>query len=124
MNVVTVSELAQHVGQDVELKGWVYNTRSVGKIWFLILRDGTGILQCVVVKDETDDDSFTLEQDLNQEDSVTVTGTVREEPRALGGFELGVCTINVVSHVADEYPISHKDHGTDFLMSNRNLWLR
>ncbi|HIA79396.1 MAG TPA: asparagine--tRNA ligase [Candidatus Marinimicrobia bacterium] len=124
MNVVTVSELAQHVGQDVELKGWVYNTRSVGKIWFLILRDGTGILQCVVVKDETDDDSFTLEQDLNQEDSVTVTGTVREEPRALGGFELGVCTINVVSHVADEYPISHKDHGTDFLMSNRHLWLR
>ena len=124
MNVVTVSELAQHVGQDVELKGWIYNTRSVGKIWFLILRDGTGILQCVVVKDETDDDSFTLEQDLNQEDSVTVTGTVREEPRALGGFELGVCTINVVSHVADEYPISHKDHGTDFLMSNRHLWLR
>ena len=124
MNVVTVSELAKHVGQDVELKGWVYNTRSVGKIWFLILRDGTGILQCVVVKDETDDDSFTLEQDLNQEDSVTVTGTVREEPRALGGFELGVCTINVVSHVADEYPISHKDHGTDFLMSNRHLWLR
>ena len=100
------------------------HTRSVGKIWFLILRDGTGILQCVVVKDETDDDSFTLEQDLNQEDSVTVTGTVREEPRALGGFELGVCTINVVSHVADEYPISHKDHGTDFLMSNRHLWLR
>ena len=124
MNVVTVSELAQHVGQDVELKGWIYNTRSVGKIWFLILRDGTGILQCVVVKDETDDDSFTLEQDLNQEDSVTVTGTVREEPRALGGFELGVRTINVVSHVADEYPISHKDHGTDFLMSNRHLWLR
>ena len=124
MNVVTVSELAQHVGQDVELKGWVYNTRSVGKIWFLILRDGTGILQCVVVKNETDDDSFTLEKDLNQEDSVTVTGTVREEPRALGGFELGVCTINVVSHVADEYPISPKDHGTDFLMSNRHLWLR
>jgi len=124
MNVVTVSELAQHVGQDVELKGWVYNTRSVGKIWFLILRDGTGILQCVVVKDETDDDSFTLEKDLNQEDSVTVTGTVREEPRALGGFELGVRTINVVSHVVDEYPISPKDHGTDFLMSNRHLWLR
>jgi len=124
MNVVTVSELAQHVGQDVELKGWVYNTRSVGKIWFLILRDGTGILQCVVVKNETDDDSFTLEQDLNQEDSVTVTGTVREEPRALGGFELGVRTINVVSHVVDEYPISPKDHGTDFLMSNRHLWLR
>ena len=124
MNVVTVSELAQHVGQDVELKGWVYNTRSVGKIWFLILRDGTGILQCVVVKNETDDDSFTLEKDLNQEDSVTVTGTVREEPRALGGFELGVCTINVVSHVVDEYPISPKDHGTDFLMSNRHLWLR
>ena len=124
MNVVTVSELAQHVGQDVELKGWVYNTRSVGKIWFLILRDGTGILQCVVVKNETDDDSFTLEKDLNQEDSVTVTGTVREEPRALGGFELGVRTINVVSHVVDEYPISPKDHGTDFLMSNRHLWLR
>jgi asparaginyl-tRNA synthetase len=98
--------------------------RSVGKIWFLILRDGTGLLQCVVVDGESDADTFNLEQHLNQEDSVFVTGKVKKEPRAVGGYELGVKKISVVNHTTDEYPISKKDHGTDFLMSNRHLWLR
>ena len=124
MSIVTVSQLYQHVDKKVELRGWVYNTRSIGKIWFLILRDGTGLLQCVAVKDETHDESFALEQSLNKEDSVIVTGIVREEPRSPGGFELGLQTINVVNHVTDEYPISSKEHGPDFLMSNRHLWLR
>ena len=124
MNIVTVSQLYQYVGKKVELRGWVYNTRSIGKIWFLILRDGTGLLQCVAVKDETHDESFALEQSLNKEDSVIVTGIVRKEARAPGRFELGLQTINVVNHVADEYPISSKEHGPDFLMSNRHLWLR
>ena len=124
MKTVTINKLGQFLDQDVELKGWVYNRRSVGKIWFLILRDGTGLLQCVVVDGESDADTFNLEQHLNQEDSVFVTGKVKKEPRAVGGYELGVKKISVVNHTADEYPISKKDHGTDFLMSNRHLWLR
>lgn len=124
MKTVTINKLGQFLDQDVELKGWVYNRRSVGKIWFLILRDGTGLLQCVVVDGESDADTFNLEQHLNQEDSVFVTGKVKKEPRAVGGYELGVKKISVVNHTTDEYPISKKDHGTDFLMSNRHLWLR
>ena len=124
MKTVTINKLGQFLDQDVELKGWVYNSRSVGKIWFLILRDGTGLLQCVVVDGESDADTFNLEQHLNQEDSVFVTGKVKKEPRAVGGYELGVKKISVVNHTTDEYPISKKDHGTDFLMSNRHLWLR
>ena len=124
MKTVTINKLGQFLDQDVELKGWVYNSRSIGKIWFLILRDGTGLLQCVVVDGESDADTFNLEQHLNQEDSVFVTGKVKKEPRAVGGYELGVKKISVVNHTTDEYPISKKDHGTDFLMSNRHLWLR
>ena len=124
MKAVTINKLDQYVDQDVEIKGWVYNRRSVGKIWFLILRDGTGLLQCVIVDGECDSETFSLEQQLNQEDSVIVTGRVKKEPRAVGGYELGVKQVSVVNHTTDEYPISKKDHGTDFLMSNRHLWLR
>ena len=124
MKTVTIDQLSDYEGHDVELKGWVYNTRNVGKIWFIIFRDGTGLLQGVVVKGEATDESFSLEQDLNQEDSVIITGTVRKEPRSVGGYELGIKEIKVVNHVANEFPISHKEHGADFLMSNRHLWLR
>ena len=124
MKTVTINKLDQYIDQDVEIKGWVYNRRSVGKIWFLILRDGTGLLQCVIVDGECDSETFSLEQQLNQEDSVIVTGRVKKEPRAVGGYELGVKQVSVVNHTTDEYPISKKDHGTDFLMSNRHLWLR
>lgn len=108
----------------MELKGWVYNIRNVGKIWFIIFRDGTGLLQGVVVKGEATDETFSLEQELRQEDSVIISGTVKKEPRSVGGYELGVKEIKVVNHVRDEFPISHKEHGADFLMSNRHLWLR
>ena len=124
MKTVTIDQLSKYEGQDVELKGWVYNTRNVGKIWFIIFRDGTGLLQGVVVKGEATDESFSLEHELNQEDSVILKGTVRKEPRSIGGYELGVKEIEVVKHVTDEFPISHKEHGADFLMSNRHLWLR
>ena len=124
MKTVTIKKLDQYLDQDVEIKGWVYNRRSVGKIWFLILRDGTGLLQCVIVDGECDSETFSLEQQLNQEDSVIVTGRVKKEPRAVGGYELGVNQVSVVNHTTDEYPISKKDHGPDFLMSNRHLWLR
>ena len=81
-------------------------------------------MQGVVVKGEATDESFALENDLNQEDSVIIKGTVRKEPRSIGGYELGIQEIKVVKHVTDEFPISHKKHGADFLMSNRHLWLR
>lgn len=119
----TIAELKDFEGKEVVLNGWVYNLRSIGKIWFLILRDGTGLVQCVVVKADTEESIFNLENKLTQESSVTITGTVRAEPRSVGGYELGVTNIEV-HQFAEEYPISHKEHGTDFLMSNRHLWLR
>ena len=124
METVNIKDLDRYEGQDVELKGWVYNIRTIGKIWFVIFRDGTGLLQGVVVKGEATDETFSLEQKLHQEDSVIINGTVRKEPRSVGGYELGVKEIKVVNHVTEEYPISPKDHGADFLMSNRHLWLR
>ena len=124
MDIVNIKDLNRYEGQDVELKGWVYNIRNVGKIWFIIFRDGTGLLQGVVVKGEATDETFSLEQKLSQEDSVIISGTVKKESRSVGGYELGVKEIKVVNHVRDEFPISPKEHGADFLMSNRHLWLR
>ena len=124
MKTVTIKNLKNHENEEVKINGWVYNRRSIGKVWFLILRDGTGLLQCVVVDGESDSESFHLEQNLNQEDSVSINGIVKKEPRAVGGYELGVKSISVVNHTSNEYPISNKEHGTDFLMSNRHLWIR
>mgnify|MGYP001216984544 FL=1 len=119
----TISELKNFDGKNVILNGWVYNIRSIGKIWFLILRDGSGLVQCVVVDKETDKTTFELENTLTQESSISVEGVVRAEPRSVGGYELGIKKI-IVHQISDEYPISHKEHGADFLMSNRHLWLR
>ena len=124
MKLVNIKDLKQFENQEVELRGWVYNIRSIGKIWFVILRDGTGLLQGVVVKGEASDKTFLLEHELNKEDSIIINGTVRKEPRSVGGYELGVKEIKVVNHVIEEFPISPKEHGADFLMSNRHLWLR
>ncbi|NOZ03477.1 MAG: asparagine--tRNA ligase [FCB group bacterium] len=123
MKEVTIAEIGNYVGQEVALNGWVYNIRSIGKIWFLIFRDGTGLLQCVVVKSEVDSDTFEMETKLTQESSVRVTGTVRAEPRAVGGFELGIKSI-AIFQIAKDYPISPKEHGTAFLMDHRHLWIR
>ena len=124
MLTVSIKDLKHFEGKNVEIKGWVYNLRNVGKIWFIILRDGTGLLQGVVVKGEATDKSFKLEHQLNQEDSVIVRGIVRKENRSIGGYELGVTEIKVINHVNSEFPISPKEHGADFLMSHRHLWLR
>ena len=124
MKIVNIKDLDKFDSQEVELRGWVYNIRTIGKIWFVILRDGTGLLQGVVVKGEASDETFLLEHKLNQEDSIIINGTVRKEPRSVGGYELGVKEIKVVNHVTEEFPISPKEHGADFLMSNRHLWLR
>ena len=111
------------VGETVTLKGWAYNVRKGGKIWFLLLRDGTGIMQCVVTKFDADEASFDIKTMITQESSVIVTGEVKEEPRSPGGYEMLVQSMELVA-VADEYPISKKEHGTDYLMDNRHLWLR
>ena len=123
MSKATIKGLKDHVGEEVTLDGWVYNKRAIGKVWFLILRDGSGMAQCVVVKGEVADNIFDLENDLTQESSVSVTGTVKEEPRSVGGYEIGVTNLKV-HQVADEYPITPKEHGTSFLMDNRHLWIR
>ena len=123
MEKIFIKNLKKHDGNDVTLNGWVYNVRSIGKIWFLILRDGTGMLQCVVVKNDVDADTFNKEELLTQESSVTVTGVVRIDKRAVGGVELGVKFIKI-HQIANEYPISPKEHGTAFLMDNRHLWIR
>ena len=120
---IRISELANHLDKNVKINGWVYNIRSIGKIWFLILRDGSGYLQCVTVKNDVDDEVFKLEEKLTQESSVSVFGKIRKEPRSVGGVELSVSNI-IVHQLSNEYPISKKDHGTDFLMTNRHLWLR
>jgi asparaginyl-tRNA synthetase len=120
---IWINDLKNHVGQTVELKGWVYNHRSSGKIKFLVLRDGTGFCQCVFVKAEIDEKVFTDFEQLTQESTVVVTGLVRAEPRSPGGFEITAKSFQIL-HRAENYPISNKEHGTDFLMSHRHLWIR
>jgi asparaginyl-tRNA synthetase len=117
----TISELSRHDGKSVTLQGWVYSKRSGGKVVFLQLRDGTGICQCIV--EAKDGDVFEQAKELTQESSLQLTGTVRTEVRAPGGFEIAVTDLDVIQ-IAGEYPISRKSHGIDFLMSNRHLWLR
>lgn len=111
------------VGEKVTLKGWVYNFRKSGKIWFLLLRDGTGIMQCVITKFDADEPSFDLKDAVTLESSVIVTGVVKEESRSPGGYEMLASKVELVS-LAEEYPIAKKDHGIDFLMDKRHLWLR
>ena len=124
MKTTTISKLSEYVGEEVIINGWVYGIRNIGKIWFVILRDGTGLLQGVVVKGEATDPTFNMEQALNKEDSVSIRGLIKKEPRSVGGYEMGVSEIKIINPVSIEFPISPKEHGADFLMSNRHLWLR
>jgi len=118
-----IEELAGHEGESVVLRGWVYHKRDIGKIRFLVIRDGTGYAQGVIVKKEAPPEVFDLADTLTLESSIEMTGTVRKEPRAPGGYEIGVTGLKPV-HLAEEYPISPKEHGVEFLMDNRHLWLR
>ena len=121
---VFIDEIARHVDQEVELRGWLYQRRSKGKIHFLILRDGTGFLQATVVQGEVPEAVFREADHLPQETALRVWGRVREDRRAPGGFELAVRDLQVVSRPQGEYPIGPKEHGIDFLMDHRHLWLR
>ena len=120
---VHVRDLGEHEGEEVSLRGWVYHERDIGKIRFLVMRDGSGYVQGVVVAKEVPPDVFETAGALTQESSFAMKGNVRKEPRAPGGYELNVTALEPL-HVADEYPISPKEHGIDFLMDNRHLWLR
>ena len=118
-----IENAAQYDGQVVTVKGWVYQKRSSGKIRFLLVRDGTGLLQTVLVKGECDESSFEEFDRLTQESSIEVTGKLRREPRSPGGFEMSLQKLKIFQ-VAEAYPISPKEHGVEFLMENRHLWLR
>jgi asparaginyl-tRNA synthetase len=119
----TISQLRHHAGQQVALQGWVMTTRSSGKIAFLVLRDGTGTVQCVFPRKEVSEESWERFGTLTQEACVTVTGTVREDARSPGGFELTASDV-VVTAPSVDYPITPKEHGTSFLFEHRHLWLR
>jgi asparaginyl-tRNA synthetase len=118
-----IQDIAKHDSQAVTIRGWLHNRRSSGKIHFLTLRDGTGFIQCVMTKQAAGDDAFKQADHLAQETAVIVDGTVRADKRAPGGFEIDVTTLHVVSDSKD-FPISPKEHGVDFLMDRRHLWIR
>jgi asparaginyl-tRNA synthetase len=123
---VTIAEAGRYVGQTVRIPGWLYNLRKSGKIVFPLLRDGTGIMQCVAIKSELPEELFETIKNLTQESSIIVTGRIRAEQRAPGGYELDVEHVEVVDRVpeSDPYPITPKEHGIEFLMDHRHLWLR
>lgn len=123
MDWVYISDIAGHVGKEVEIKGWLYNKRHSGKLWFLQVRDGTGVIQCVVFKGDVDEETFETCGKVTQESSVIITGTVAEDKRSAIGYEIQTKTIEIIQ-LAEEYPITPKEHGTTFLMDHRHLWLR
>ncbi|MBI4314445.1 MAG: asparagine--tRNA ligase, partial [Chloroflexi bacterium] len=124
--MIRIQDIAAHVGNTVTLQGWLYALTDKGKLQFLQVRDGTGVVQCVVFKKDVPEEVFEAAAKLTQESSLEVTGTVRADPRAPGtpgGFELGVSDVRPVQ-VATEYPITPKEHGVEFLMDWRHLWIR
>lgn len=123
MQTVLIRDIGQYSGKQVTLKGWLYNRRSSGKIQFLIIRDGTGFIQGIMVKSESDPQDYELAANLSQESSVQVTGTVKEDSRSPLGYELTIEKIALISS-AEDYPISLKEHGVDFLLDHRHLWMR
>src|ERR1044071_2793130 len=118
-----INELTKHVGEEVTLKGWLYNMRSSGKLMFPQLRDGTGVVQCVVVKSSIAPEVWEALKPLGQESALIIHGRVRKDARAPSGVEVDVSGAEVLQNVHD-YPITPKDHGTEFLLDHRHLWLR
>lgn len=120
----TISRLSEFEGQDVELRGWVYNLRSSGKIQFLVVRDGTGLCQAVLFKNDVPEPVFAAGRQLTQESSIIIRGPVRSDARAPGGYEIGIRELEIVQIAAPDYPITLKEHGVEFLMDHRHLWMR
>jgi asparaginyl-tRNA synthetase len=124
---IRVEQIANYVGQEVTIQGWVYNHTHKGKLVFLLLRDGSGFVQCVVFKNDLPAELFERATHLAQESSVIVTGNVRADSRAPGipgGYELGVTALQIVQEAAGDYPLALKEHGVEFVMDNRHLWIR
>jgi len=119
-----IASLSSHVGNGITVRGWVSHLRSSGKIAFVVMRDGTGILQCVIVKSQVPAEVWERFSQLTLETSLAVTGDVRAEPRAHGGFELGVSDLVILGTSPIDYPVQPKEHGVDFLLDHRHLWLR
>src|SRR5208337_2170169 len=124
--ITTIVEVGKHEGQNVTIRGWLYNLRESGKLLFPQLRDGSGVIQGIVPKNAVSPEVFEAVKGLTQESSVIVEGKVRADKRAPGGYELDISNVQVVQRVAenDPYPISLKEHGVDFLMEHRHLWVR
>ncbi len=123
MNHTYIEDLGKCEGQEVTLKGWLYNRRSLGKVRFLILRDGTGYCQCIASTSDLPEKEFNLCDQITQESSLEVRGTIRKDERAPGGYELTLKRISIIQ-MAEEYPIQPKEHGVDFLLDKRHLWIR
>ena len=124
--IISIENILHHVGEEATIQGWLYAKTGKGKLQFLQVRDGTGIVQAVMFKSNLPEDVFDAAKGLSQESSIVVTGRVKAEERAPGmpgGCELDVTGLEVVQ-VADEYPITPKEHGVEFLMDNRHLWVR
>jgi len=118
-----IEAIGEHVGETVTIKGWLHNRRSSGKIHFLVVRDGTGFLQVVMGKKDVDEATFAKADHLSQESAIVLTGTVRADERAKGGYEMIATAMEVVSE-AHDFPITPKEHGVDYLMDRRHLWIR
>jgi asparaginyl-tRNA synthetase len=121
--MVYINDISRHSGELVTLKGWVYNIRTSKKLAFIIVRDGTGLCQSIVAQDDVTEDTWEMALTLQQESAIEITGKVRADERSVGGQELHVTGLKVVSQ-AEEYPITPKEHGIEFLMEHRHLWLR
>jgi asparaginyl-tRNA synthetase len=127
MTIIRVDQISKYEGQDVTIQGWVYNRTDKGKLVFLLVRDGTGFIQCVAFKGDLDETVFDQVMRLPQESAVVITGPVRADKRAPGipgGYEVGVKQIQIVQAADADYPMSLKDHGVDFALDNRHLWIR
>ena len=124
--VTTIAEIGKHEGQSVTIRGWLYNLRESGKLLFPQIRDGSGVIQGIVPKNAVSPEVFEAVKGLTQESSVIVEGKVRADKRAPGGYELDISNVQVIQRVSenDPYPISLKEHGVDFLMEHRHLWVR
>lgn len=123
MSITYIRNLSDHNDQSVTIKGWIYNIRSSKAIHFLEVRDGTGLCQCIVAADDVSDEVFEAAGSLKQESSLEITGKVIEDDRSIGGYELHATDLQVIQ-IAENYPITPKEHGVEFLMENRHLWLR
>src|SRR4026207_2015125 len=117
-----IEDIAKHEGQPVTIRGWLVNRRSSGKIHFLQVRDGSGFIQAVMSKAAVGDETFLKADHLGQESSISVTGLVRADKRAPSGYEIDVSAFEVISPATD-YPITPKEHGVDYLMDRRHLWI-